>query len=118
MNNKPKSTLQKLTVSVGFKRRLTALLAVVRQLAASFTFLTPVIPVLDWLAAMLGGVAVTHAAVEGTVKEFPAATITSVLAMLRLLATFWAPLQAYIPFIDKLILMVGTVGVTNALNKA
>lgn len=103
--------------SVGFKRRLAAFIAMAAQLAAAFPVLAPVLPLLNWAAGLLGTAGVLHSVPANTTTKYLSGTLTSVLVALLVAAQYLPALEAYVPFINKLILILGTLTVTQVFDK-
>lgn len=103
---------QNLFLSVGFKRRLAALLSIVAELATSVPELSAIIPVLTWIAGFFGVTGIVHATTQKTVRRYGSTSIAAALAALLVFAKNYPPLEPFIPIIEKLILIFGAIGLT------
>lgn len=102
--------LRYLVKSVGLKRRLTALISVVAELARTEPALNAVVELLQQIAGVTGTAGVAHAGPARTIKKYKAASIASVLAVLIALSQYYPVLLPFAPFMQKLMLIVGTLG--------
>lgn len=102
--------------SKGLKRRLASLVSVMSSIAMSVPALAGVVPILQWVAAALGGVGVTHAVTEGTVGQAKAASWASIFAVLLALTTQVPAFAPFAPLIQVLATIFGTAGVVSSKN--
>lgn len=103
--------------SFGWKRYLAALIGTLTSIAVGIPVLAPLIPVLTWAAAVLGGTGVTHASVKGTIAENIPSTIASVIAVLLLICETVPQLAWAVPALQLLAAIFGGATLATGVSK-
>jgi len=115
MSNAIVNWFSSLFSSVGLKRRIAALAAALLELAKTVPALAPAIPILEYLAGIMGGIGVAHAGSEGTLGKAKLISISSLLSLLVLLAGHVPAAAAFLPLIQKLAALLGMAGLGAAV---
>ena len=100
-----------LTASVGLKRRIASITASLITLLSTIPIAAPALPVLNWIAGLIGSVGVVHAGFGGTLKKYLAATLSSLLSAFIFAA---GSNPAIAPYVHTLQTLAGLLGVVAA----
>lgn len=119
MSNWIENIARSVLTSFGLKRRIVALISTLIGLSAAIPALLPFVPVLQSISAWLGGAALAHAAVSGTVLK-PGVKSLSFASVLQLLIGVLATqsnLAQFVPLLQVLATILGIFGLGVASEK-
>ncbi len=103
--------------SSGIKRQLASILAVVISIASSVPGLEVLVGVLNYINVALGGTAVSHAVVAGTVTKHKLVTLASILSLIAGLGAYIPSLAPFIEILQQVAGLLGAAGVSSAITK-
>lgn len=107
--------------SLGIKRQIVSWLTVIVGIVLSIPVLPPgvqsAVTLLNKLIEILGGVAVTHAAVEGTLTKDVLLSAGSSINVIIGLAWFIPVLVPFVPILVKLNLIINSLAVGTTLTR-
>lgn len=103
--------------SFGLKRRITALLAVLVELARSDPKYNSYISIVEQIAGWLGITSLVHAGAKGTLKQFKALTWGAAFTGLIALAHYVPQLTPFVPFLYKLSAFLSALGIGISVQK-
>ena len=95
--------------SLGLKRRATALLVLLLNVAKTEPSLAPYVPHLEYLAGALGITGLTHATKAGTVKQFKVSSLASAFTALAAAASVVPALAPYSALLHQLSLILSSL---------
>lgn len=104
--------------SLGLKRKLSALFAVLSKLIATVPDLAPFAPLLESIAAFFGITGVVHAGKKGTLTDAPLATIAAFFNALKLVAESVPALAPYVYIINAVAMVFNTLALGSATMKS
>lgn len=104
--------------SRGIKRQIAGLLTAILEVIRAIPEALPFVPLLESVIGILGGTAVTHAALAQSLNKHKLSTLASILAVVIAVAPYIPALLPFIPLLQKLAALLGALGagslVTNA----
>jgi VIT1/CCC1 family predicted Fe2+/Mn2+ transporter len=103
------TVLGRILKSLGLKRRATALLVVLLNVAKTEPSLAPYIPHLEYIAGALGITGLGHAAKSGTVKQFKTSSLAAAFTALAAAAGVIPALAPYAALLHQLSLILSSL---------
>lgn len=95
--------------SLGLKRRVTALLVVLLNVAKAEPSLAPYIPHLEYLAGVLGITGLGHATKSGTVKQFKTSSLAAAFTAIAAVAGSIPALAPYAAILHQISLVLSSL---------
>lgn len=105
--------------SLGLKRKIAAILAIIIEIAAVIPELAPIMPILQYIGALFGVTGIVHGTAAKTISKFKLSTLASLLTALAALSLYVPALAPYTDYLQKAAAIIGGIvlGTTDVSKK-